>query len=78
MLSFKAVSAGNKLVAVDPRYSSQICPECGAHKKKTLRERVHSCEECGCEIDRDRAAAMNILEWGMAGVPENVRMLYNS
>lgn len=74
LLSFKAASAGNKLVKVDPRYSSQICPSCGAHKKKSLKERLHSCE-CGCILDRDVAAAMCILDWGLVGVPEVVLSL---
>ena len=74
LLSFKAESAGNKLVKVDPRYSSQICPECNSHKKKTLKERIHSCE-CGCVLDRDHASAICILDWGLVGVPEIVLSL---
>ena len=71
----KAESAGNKVVKIDPRYSSQICPQCGLHKKKELSERIHSCS-CGLVIDRDVAAAMNILNWGLVGVPKSVKLLY--
>ncbi len=59
-LTYKAESAGKLVVAVDPRGTSQTCPECGVVKKKELRERVHACN-CGCVIDRDVAAARVIL-----------------
>ncbi|MFL5690506.1 MAG: zinc ribbon domain-containing protein, partial [Ktedonobacteraceae bacterium] len=35
------------------------CSNCGTVRKKTLSERWHSCE-CGCEMDRDHNAAVNI------------------
>jgi transposase len=48
---------------VSPRYTSQVCSQCGTVRKKTLDERWHSCE-CGCELDRDTNAAINILWLG--------------
>ena len=60
MLRYKAARAGGEVIEVDPRYTSQICPECGIIKKKELSERVHSCP-CGCVLDRDVAAAKVIL-----------------
>ena len=60
ILAYKAERAGGQLVKVDPRHTSQTCPECGSIKPKTLAERVHSCP-CGCEMDRDVAAAKMIL-----------------
>ncbi|HEX6778162.1 MAG TPA: zinc ribbon domain-containing protein [Ktedonobacterales bacterium] len=45
---------------VDPRLTSQRCSHCGAIVKKDLSERWHSCS-CGCELDRDHNAAINIL-----------------
>jgi putative transposase len=59
MLAYKAERAGCKLVKVDPRGTSQTCPECGAVAKKTLAERMHSCA-CGCTLDRDVAAAIMV------------------
>lgn len=59
MLNYKAARAGGLIVRIDPRGTSQTCPECGAIKTKTLRERTHRCE-CGCVLDRDVAAAMVI------------------
>lgn len=57
MLDYKAASAGVELVKVDPRGTSQTCPECGTIRAKTLAEREHRCD-CGCRLDRDVAAAM--------------------
>lgn len=56
MLSYKAEKAGGEVVLVDPRGTSQECPECRTIKAKTLAEREHRCE-CGCVLDRDVAAA---------------------
>lgn len=63
MCTYKAAEAGRTLLKVDPKYTSQICPNCGTLRKKTLDERWHSCE-CGCELDRDTASAKVILDVG--------------
>ncbi|GHO79322.1 transposase [Ktedonobacter sp. SOSP1-85] len=63
MCTYKAAWAGRTLVQVDPKYTSQICPNCGNVRKKTLEERWHSCT-CGCELDRDTASAKVILDIG--------------
>lgn len=60
MLRYKAVRAGGEVIKVDPKYTSQTCPDCGVVKRKELSERVHSCP-CGCVLDRDVAAARIIL-----------------
>jgi IS605 OrfB family transposase len=63
MVSVKAAWAGRTVIFVDPSRTSQICPNCGTVRKKTLDERWHSCE-CGCELDRDTASAKVILDLG--------------
>jgi putative transposase len=51
---------------VDKNYTSQICPNCNTNTgKKELSERVHHCNECGFEIDRDIAASMVIRDRGL-------------
>lgn len=67
MLRYKAERAGAQLIEVDPRHTSQTCPECGTRAKKTLAERVHDCS-CGCVLDRDVAAARVILDKAVAGL----------
>ena len=57
MLAYKASSAGCELVKVDPRGTSQECPQCGQIAAKTLADRRHRCD-CGADLDRDVAAAM--------------------
>ena len=63
MVIVKAASAGRTVVFVNPSQTSQICPNCGTIRKKTLDERWHSCE-CECELDRDAASAKVILDLG--------------
>lgn len=59
-VQYKAEGAGAVVVLVDPRGTSQICPECGTIARKTLKVREHRCD-CGCSLDRDVAAARVIL-----------------
>jgi len=54
-------------VAVPPHYTSQKCSSCGSVVKKTLSQRTHVCQ-CGCQLDRDHNAAINILELGLRTV----------
>lgn len=65
MCQYKAEEAGTvQVIKVNPKYTSQICSGCGQVRKKELSERWHSCE-CGCELDRDHNAAINILRLGL-------------
>lgn len=63
MVVSKAEYAGRTVLFVNPKYTSQVCSQCGTVRKKSLDERWHSCE-CGCELDRDTNAAINILRLG--------------
>jgi putative transposase len=65
MLAYKVENTGSKLIKVDPRYTSQTCPDCGNIHKKELSERWHSCD-CGSSMHRDIAAAKVILSRGLA------------
>jgi putative transposase len=60
-IGYKAECAGSMLKLVDPRGTSQTCPECGTIKRKTLAERMHHCLDCGAVLDRDVAAAQIVL-----------------
>ena len=57
----KAEEAGCTVVKVAPHDTSQVCSSCGCVVKKDLSVRWHSCPHCGCELDRDHNAAINIL-----------------
>lgn len=45
---------------VAPNYTSQNCSNCGVVVRKSLSQRTHICK-CGCRLDRDHNAAINIL-----------------
>ena len=67
MLEYKLANRGKYLVKVDKWYpSSQICHCCGKRhpEMKDLKIRTMRCE-CGCVMDRDRNAAMNIKKEGL-------------
>jgi putative transposase len=55
---------GRITIAVNPAYTSQECSNCGEIVKKSLSTRTHACK-CGCEMDRDHNAAVNILNRGI-------------
>ena len=63
MCTSKAAYAGRTVLQVNPHSTSQVCSNCGTVRKKELSERWHSCD-CGCELDRDHNAAINILRLG--------------
>ena len=58
-LEYFGVKLGRITVAVNPAYTSQNCSDCGEVIKKSLSTRTHICK-CGCELDRDHNAAINI------------------
>jgi putative transposase len=64
-LSYKAESAGRKLVKVNPAHTTQDCHRCGHRQKLTLTDRIYHCPCCGLHIDRDLNASKNILRLGM-------------
>jgi len=59
-LEYFALKFGKVVIAVPPQYTSQECSQCGAIVKKSLSIRTHICK-CGCVLDRDENAAINIL-----------------
>ncbi len=72
MLSYKAESAGMKVIKVDARNTTQECSSCHYVKKGeerlTLEDRVYHCNICGMTMDRDVNASINILDRGRAGL----------
>jgi putative transposase len=66
ILSFKAVCAGRRVIAVNPAYTSQTCSGCGVPVSKGLSVRWHSCPDCGTSLHRDHNAAKNIERLGQS------------
>ena len=65
MLEYKQTWRGGEVFAVNPRYTSQTCPQCG-HVSKANRpqQALFSCEQCGYSYHADVVAAINILAVG--------------
>lgn len=72
ILTSKAESAGRRVVAVDPAYTSQDCSGCGFRAKKKSSERWHLCPMCGLSLDRDTNAAVNISALGQKSLAARV------
>jgi putative transposase len=66
ILTFKAESAGKRVIAVDPAFTSQMCSGCGGIVSKGLSIRWHRCPECGTSLHRDHNAAKNIERLGQS------------
>ena len=71
MLSYKAESAGLRVIQVDPRDTTQECSSCHSIKqgeeRLALNERIYHCNFCGLIIDRDINASINILKRAREG-----------
>lgn len=61
MLSYKT-----NVVAIDPKYTSQICNDCGAKDAKSrISQSKFVCTTCGVESNADENAAKNIRDKGI-------------
>lgn len=66
-LNYKLLEQGKQLIKIDKWFpSSKTCSGCGMVKKELkLSERTYRCENCGCILDRDYNASINIKHEGM-------------
>ncbi len=64
-LEYYGWKMGKITIAVPPHFTSQDCPKCNRRVKKSLSTRTHVCE-CGCTMDRDYAASIQILKKGLS------------
>jgi putative transposase len=62
-IEYKAKLAGISVVYVDPKYTSQHCPQCGTKNKARDRKYVRG---CGYVAHRDRVGALNMMKTPMA------------
>jgi IS605 OrfB family transposase len=72
MIEYKALQYGAKVIAVDPRYTSLVCPKCGHTGKANRNKRKHHfcCRECNYSSYDDRIGAMNLQRIGMEYIAE--------
>ncbi len=71
LLSYKAESAGMKVILVNPQNTSKTCSNCGNIQEMPLSERVYVCNTCGMRKDRDINASINILNRATSGQGES-------
>ncbi len=76
ILTFKAASAGKRVHAVNPAFTSQTCSGCGVIVSTGLSVRWHRCPDCGASLHPDHTAALNILRLGQTHLQEQSRPGY--
>ncbi len=66
-LFYKAKDHGQKVIKVDPHYTSQTCPKCGHIEKANRDKKKHlfCCKNCGYTSNDDRIGAMNLYRMGI-------------
>ena len=67
MLEYKAELNGQKVIVVDPKYTSQQCPKCGHIEKGNRDKKSHTfkCKNCQYQSNDDRIGAMNLHHKGI-------------
>jgi len=71
-LIYKAALHNDKVIKVDPRYTSQTCPVCGHVAKGNRDKKNHQfcCQKCGYKSNDDRIGAMNLYRKGISYLEE--------
>ena len=74
MLEYKLEEMGKQIVFADKFFpSTKQCSSCGNKKNEMpLSERTYECESCGLEIDRDLNAALNLKQYAVKSIQENL------
>jgi len=74
-LIYKANQHQDKVIKVNPAYTSQCCPVCGHTEKANRNKKMHlfCCKNCGYKSNDDRIGAMNLYRMGIEYlVPDTV------
>jgi IS605 OrfB family transposase len=68
-LTYKAEERGMRVVAIDPRYTSQTCSRCGYRSKANRRSQSEfRCGKCNYQLNADLNASYNIRDKHLASV----------
>lgn len=72
MFEYKALMIRSKVIAVDPKYTSQTCPKCGHTEKANRNKKTHTfyCKTCHYTSNDDRIGAMNLQRKGIDYIVE--------
>ena len=78
-IEYKAKRFGVPVIFVDPKHTSQTCPECGAVSKKNRPDRdTFKCCSCGFSQPADNVAALNIRAKAIVNLPMVAGMCVNN
>nr|WP_245393793.1 transposase [Allomeiothermus silvanus] len=74
LLEYKAALKGVRVVAVDPRHTSQECPRCGHTARENRKSQaLFRCQCCGFQHNADWVAAHNVaLRAGPQALPQGI------
>ena len=66
-LEYKSKMNSDKVIIVDPKYTSQTCPKCGHTEKSNRNKKQHIfiCKTCAYTSNDDRIGAMNLHRKGI-------------
>jgi IS605 OrfB family transposase len=66
-LEYKARMHRAKVIAVNPKHTSQTCPKCGHTERANRNKKTHTfcCQTCGYTSNDDRTGAMNLHRKGI-------------
>ncbi len=72
-LTYKAETAGSKILKISPEYTSQRCPKCGRiHKaNRDHNKHLYICDCCGYQANDDQVGAMNTQLLGTLWISGN-------
>ncbi|WP_028777624.1 RNA-guided endonuclease InsQ/TnpB family protein [Shimazuella kribbensis] len=72
MLEYKARMNRQKVMVVNPKYTSQTCPNCGHVEKSNRDKKKHlfCCKNCHYRSNDDRIGAMNLQRLGIEYIVE--------
>ncbi len=79
-LAYKAEAAGMRVVAIDPRHTSQSCSKCGYQSRSNRKSQaLFLCKQCDYQLNADLNASYNIrskhlasLGISLAGGPQSI------
>ncbi|NFF38565.1 IS200/IS605 family element transposase accessory protein TnpB [Clostridium argentinense] len=73
LLTYKAQMNQSLVIAVNPKFTSQMCPKCG-HIEKSNRDKkrhIFCCKNCNYQSNDDRIGAMNLWRKGIEYIEAN-------
>lgn len=67
MLEYKTQLNGQRVIVIDPKYTSQTCPKCGHIERGNRNKKTHTfeCRNCHYRSNDDRIGAMNLYRKGI-------------